>query len=117
MRTAALLGVCVTAAVVVLGFTMLGRSPAAHAARPALHLVGKGPLTVRGEHFRSGERVRVSTAGRAARAKANGNGVFVVTIRGATRCDAVRVLARGSAGSYAVVKVLPLPACAAARSS
>jgi len=116
MRTAALVGVCVTAAVVVLGFTVLGRSPAARAARPALHLVGKGPLTVRGEHFRSRERVRVSTAGKAVRAKASAGGLFVVTIRGVTRCDAVRVLARGSAGSYAVVKLLPLPACAATRS-
>src|SRR5438094_778316 len=115
MRTGALLGVGVTAAVVVLGFTVLGRSPAARAGRPALHLVGQGPITVRGEHFRPGEPVRVRTAGRAARAKANGDGVFVVTMRGVTRCDALRVLARGSAGSYAVVKVLPLPACAATR--
>jgi hypothetical protein len=29
----------------------------------------------------------------------------------------MRVLARGSAGSYAVVKVLPAPACLPARSS
>jgi hypothetical protein len=47
---------------------------------------------------------------------AGADGSFVITIRGATRCDNIRLLARGSAGSYVVLKVLPLPACAAARS-
>ena len=51
------------------------------------------------------------------RVTADVNGSFVITIRGTTRCDNVRLLARGSAGSYVVLKVLPLPACAAARSS
>ncbi len=49
------------------------------------------------------------------RTKANGDGFFVVTIRGTDRCNSVRVLARGSAGSYAVVKMLPSPACMPAR--
>jgi hypothetical protein len=115
MRTAALLGVCVTAAVVILGFTVLGGSPA-RASGPVLHVVRYAPLTVRGEHFRPREQVRVRAAARAVRTKASADGLFVVTIRGATRCDSVRVLARGSAGSYAVVKVLPSPACQAARS-
>ncbi len=50
------------------------------------------------------------------RAKANGDGFFIVTIRGTDRCSSVRVLARGSAGSYAVVKILASPACMPARS-
>jgi hypothetical protein len=60
--------------------------------------------------------VRVTVNALAMRTKANSDGFFVVTIRGTDRCDSVRVLARGSAGSYAVVKRLPPPACAAARS-
>jgi hypothetical protein len=104
-----------SAVVVALGFTVLGGSRA-RAGRPALHVVRVAPLTVRGEHFRSREQVRVRAAGKTLRTKANGDGLFVVTIRGVTRCDSVRVLARGSAGGYAVVKVLPSPACLAARS-
>ncbi len=117
MRTTALLGICATAAVVVLGFTILsGSGSKAQAGQPALRVVGSAPLTIRGQHFRSGEQVRVTTAMKSARAKANGDGTFVVTIRGATRCDTLRVLARGSAGSYAIVKLLPQPACLPMRS-
>lgn len=120
MRTAALLGVCAAAAIIVLGFTLLGGSSKSRA-RPALHVdrnaPSTAPLTVRGEHFHSGESVRVSTGKKAVQTKANGAGLFVVTIRGATRCDTVRVLARGSAGSYAIVKMLPPPMCLPARSS
>jgi hypothetical protein len=114
MRTAALLGVCVTAAVVVLGFTIFGGS--SRAGRPSLHIVRAAPLTVRGAHFRPREHVRVRAGANAVRTSASAEGLFVVTIRGATRCDSVRVLARGSAGSYAVVKLLPPPACQPARS-
>jgi hypothetical protein len=117
MRTAALLGVCATTVAVVLGFTLLGGAGSGpNAERPTLRIVRPAPLTVRGEHFRSGEQVRVTSAMRSARAKANGDGTFVVTIPGATRCNTLRVLARGSAGSYAIVKLLPQPACLPARS-
>jgi hypothetical protein len=117
MRTAAVVGICATAAAVVLGFTLLGGPGSKPSAgRPALRIVRPAPLTVRGEHFRSGEQVRVTTAMRSARAKASGDGTFVVTIPGANRCSTLRVLARGSAGSYAIVKLLPQPACLPARS-
>ena len=117
MRTAALLGVCATAVAIVLGFTLLGGPGSEpNEARAILRIVRPAPLTVRGEHFRSGEQVRVTSAMKSARAKANGDGTFVVTIPGATRCNTLRVLARGSAGSYAIVKLLPLPACLPARS-
>ena len=111
MRIAALLGVCATVAIVVLGFTILGGGSNARASRPALKLERASPLTVRGERFRSEEQVRLSAGHRQARAKANGDGTFVVTIPGATRCDTTRVVARGSAGSYTVLKLLPSPAC------
>jgi hypothetical protein len=118
MRTAALLGVCATAAAVVLGFTILGGSGSkASGARPSIRLIHAAPLTVRGEHFRSGERVRVTAAAKSAQTKANGDGIFVVTVHGATRCETLRILARGSAGSYVIVKLLPQPACLPSRSS
>jgi hypothetical protein len=105
--------------VTVLGFTLLSGSSTSRG-RPALHVdrntPSNAPLTVRGDHFRSGESIRVSTGKKAVQTKANGAGVFVITIRGATRCDTVRVVARGSAGSYAIVKMLPPPMCLPARS-
>ena len=116
MRTAALLGVCATAAAVVLGFTILGDT-GSKAGSPSIRLVRAAPLTVRGAHFRSGERVRVTAAGKSAQTKANGDGTFVVVVRGATRCETLRILARGSAGSYAIVKLLPQPACLPARTA
>ena len=117
MRTAALLGVCATAAAVVLGFTILGESGSKKAGSPSIRLVRAAPLTVRGAHFSSGERVRVTAAGKSAQTKANGDGTFVVVVRGATRCETLRILARGSAGSYAIVKLLPQPACLPARTA
>ena len=71
---------------------------------------------MRGVHFRSHEHVRVTAGARSTSATAGGNGVFVVTIPGATRCDTTRLLARGSAGSYTVLKMLPSPMCLPARS-
>jgi hypothetical protein len=115
MRKAAVAGAAVALVAVVLGFTVLAR-PDAMAGRPALRVVRTSPFKIRGEHFRGRERVRLTAAATTVRTKANGDGVFVVTIRGATRCESVRVLARGSAGSYAVVKVLPSPACLPAHS-
>jgi hypothetical protein len=73
------------------------------------------PLTVRGRRFYARERVRLSAGARAARATARSRGTFVVTIPGTTACNTVRVVARGSAGSYAVVKLLPSPDCLPAR--
>jgi hypothetical protein len=86
------------------------------ASRPSLIVVRKAPLSVRGSDFRPGEAIRVTAGRRTVRTKANENGYFIVTIRGASRCDVARVLARGSAGSYAVVKLLPSPECLPARS-
>jgi hypothetical protein len=120
MRTAALLGVATTAVAVVLGFTLLrgpGSKPKPDAGRPAVRIIGAAPLTVRGEHFRPGEQVRVTTAMKSAQTRASRDGTFVVTIPGATRCNTLRVLGRGSAGSYAIVKLPPQPACLPARSA
>lgn len=117
MRTAALLGVCATVAVIVLGFTILsGSGSKARGGQPALRIARDAPLTVRGIHFHSGEQVRVSAAAKRVPTKAKEDGTFVVTIRGATLCDTLRIVARGSAGSYAIVRLPPQPACLPARS-
>ena len=115
MRALLLIAACVVGVALVLGFTLLGGS-SAKAAKPTLHVVGSAPIKVRGNHFRPGESVRVSNGKRSLRTRANGDGLFVVTIPGSSRCDTTRVLARGTAGSYAVVKLLPPPMCMPARS-
>ena len=116
MRKAALAGTSVVVIAIVVGFTVLGRSGTAAAAHPTLRVIHSSPLTVRGVHFRSSERVDLTAGQRTVRARASGAGTFVVTIRGVTRCDVARVLARGSAGSYVVVKMLLSPECLPARS-
>ena len=115
MRKAALAGTSVVVIAIVVGFTVLGRSGST-AAHPTLRVIRSSPLTIRGEHFRSSERVDLTAGRRTVRTRASGAGTFVVTIRGVTRCDVARVLARRSAGSYVVVKMLPSPECLPARS-
>jgi len=114
VRALLLIGACVAGFALVLGFAQFGGNPT-KAMKPSLRVIGSTPLKVRGDHFRSRESVRLTVGERTLRTNANGNGYFVVTIPGSSRCDTVRVLARGSAGSYAVVKLLPSPACLPAR--
>ena len=114
MRALLLIGACVAGVALVLGFTVFSGS-SAKAAKPSLYIVKPAPLKVRGEHFRAGETVRVTAGKRTVRTKANGNGYFVITIPGSSRCDSSRVLARGSAGSFVSVKPLPSPECLPAR--
>lgn len=116
MRASFLIGACVVGIAVVVGFTVFGGT-SAKAAKPSLRVIGSAPIKVRGNDFRPGETVRVSNGKRTLRTRADGNGLFVVTIPGSSRCDTTRVLARGTAGSYAVVKLLPPPMCMPARSS
>jgi hypothetical protein len=99
--------------VLVLGFAAFSRST--HS-KPSLRISGARPLTVQGRHFRASELVRLTTGSRNVRTKATGSGFFVISIPGADRCNTARVVARGSAGSYAIVKLLPAPMCLPARS-
>jgi hypothetical protein len=114
MRGALLIALCATATALVLGFSIFGRTDA-KAAKPSLRIVQTKPIKVRGEHFRANENVRVSAGKRAVRTRANGDGFFVITIPGSGRCSGSRLLARGSAGSFVVVKVAPSPECLPAR--
>jgi hypothetical protein len=116
MRVLVLFGACLAAIALVLGFTTF-RGGSAKAAKPTLRIMHSKPAKVRGEHFRAGEVVRVTAGKRTLATRANGDGTFVVTIPGAGRCESTRVLARGSAGSYVIVKLLPSPECLPARTS
>jgi hypothetical protein len=115
VRALLLIGACVAGVALILGFTLFGGAPA-KPARPSLRIVQSAPTKVRGEHFRVSEKVLVTAGKRVVRTKANGSGYFIVTIPGSSRCQSARVLARGSAGSYAIVKLLPSPGCLPARS-
>lgn len=116
MRRALFIAAGVAVIALVLGFTVFGRS-SARASKPSLRITRTAPFTIQGRHFHASERVRLTAGAHGARATANGDGYFVITIPGANRCDTLRIVARGSADSYAAVKLLPPPACAAARSS
>jgi hypothetical protein len=85
-------------------------------ARASVKVVKRVPLTVRGTHFRSSERVRISAAGRNWRLRATPTGTFTATLRGVHRCDSVRMVVVGDEGSRVVVKILPSPLCAPQRS-
>jgi hypothetical protein len=81
-----------------------------------LRIVDRDPLALRGEGFRPRERVRVSLSAPVSERKftrANGLGSFRVTFLevSTTRCDDVRAVASGGAGSRVMLKLLPAPAC------
>ena len=114
MRRAVLIAVGVGTIALVFGFTAFSQST--HL-KPSLRISRATPLTVQGRHFRASEVVRLTTGSRNIRTKATGSGFFVISIPGADRCNTARVVARGSAGSYAIVKLLPAPMCLPARSS
>ena len=113
MRRTLLIAAGVVAVALVLGFTAFDRST--HS-KPSLRITRAMPLRVQGRHFGASELVRLTTGSRFARAKANGSGFFVITIPGTDRCNTTRVVARGTAGSYAIMKLLPAPMCLPARS-
>jgi hypothetical protein len=83
------------------------------AAKASLHVIRQAPMTIRGQGFRALESVRVSAAGRQWRPKASARGSFVLTLRGANRCKIVRIVAVGSDGSRAILRIIPATACAA----
>ena len=116
MRALLLIGACVAGVALVLGFTLFGGSDA-RAAKPTLRIVHSKPIKVRGENFRANEGVRVTAGKQTVRTRANGDGYFVITIPDTSRCGSSRVLARGSSGSYVVVKLLPSPECLPARTT
>jgi hypothetical protein len=76
--------------------------------RPALRLTDGAPLTIRGTHFRAGERVRVtaiSLGSATRRTSAGPGGSFVMRLAiKYNRCSGLTVIARGTKGSRAAIK-------------
>ena len=105
--------VIASAAAVVLAATTLASS-AAVSARPTLLIVEVDPtVTVAGNHFRAGERVRVTlrtdVASRARWVRSSRRGSFYADIgalpQGFKQCkDTFSVVARGTTGDRAVVR-------------
>ena len=80
--------------------------------KASLQVIRQAPMTIQGRGFRSQESVRVSAAGRQWHPKAGGRGSFVLTLRGARPCRIVRIVAVGSGGSRATLRIIPARACA-----
>jgi hypothetical protein len=111
-RIATILVLLALAAAVLAGLGSAGTTQTAR-----LRLVTTSPLTVAGTGFQSRERTRVNATSEFAtetvRVIATRTGTFRVTFAelAAGRCDLVRVVATGRAGSTVVLKRLPAPAC------
>ena len=82
------------------------------ATKASLQVIRQTPLTIQGHGFHSSESVRVSAAGRQWRPRASSRGSFVVTLSGASRCRIVRIVAVGSDGSRAILRIVPARQCA-----
>jgi hypothetical protein len=100
----------------------IGASTAGGTAQEAsLRIVDRDPLTLRGENFKAREPVRIGLSAplpqrRFIRATTTGSFRATFLEISATRCDSVRAVAVGGAGSHAILKVLPAPACSTMRS-
>ena len=97
----------------------LAAPAAASGPAPALRLMALQPLRVKGIHFRSRERVRVTYLGairrtRVVRARADGSFRVGFADAAADPCSSFSILAAGSTGDRARLRHRPLPACAPA---
>jgi hypothetical protein len=99
--------------VLVLGALLAAIAPAALAAGPdpTLRLLDASPLTLRGDHFRAGERVFVTlhtTRPYARTVTARANGSFTVPFAGASlHCGRIHASARGVSGDRATYSARP----------
>jgi hypothetical protein len=102
-------------ALTAVGSARVAAGTAAHP--PRLALERTAPLTVKGQHFRAHERVRLvlhqPTGTTRRRATAGSHGRLRRVFRGVTvdRCVGLWVSATGSAGSHATVVHRALPEC------
>jgi hypothetical protein len=103
--------------VLVLGAAFAPAAVARDAAKPSLGLLTKQPLTIRGLHFKTEERVRVRVAAHGSAFSrttiATVTGSFTVRFRlSLRRCDRFSVQAFGSEGSRArLLPTMPSPDC------
>jgi hypothetical protein len=87
--------------------------PAAGSFKPVLAVAKTAPLTVRGSHFRAGERVTVEASMKRRYVRtvtASASGAFLVRFAGVALdgCTSYLLRATGSRGSVAVRKVVPM---------
>ena len=90
-----------------------------------LRVVSTSPFTVAGSGFRIREGIRITTtvgrAVRTVRTRATSLGTFRILLPGIGapqgRCDVIRVVAVGFAGTTAILKRLPSRACLVQRST
>jgi hypothetical protein len=82
-------------------------APALSAARPALRLIRRAPLEVRGTGFRPHERVTVSSGSYRVRVRTSSSGQFAAQFPFADRCSGGRVIATAR-GQRAVLYVPPV---------
>lgn len=88
----------------------------ARAAAATIQLAQRHPLVIRGTHFRDRERVRIvltATSTTRAQVVADSRGSFTARFDRVLvgRCSRLSVLAVGSSGSRATLRLLPAPAC------
>jgi hypothetical protein len=110
------------AALTAVGVLAVAQAPARTVAdAPRLALRSLDPTTVHGTSFARRERVTVTVRGlpggkQVRHRRASTRGSFTVTFpnAGAARCGGLTVRAKGNAGSRAMLKRLPLPACSPA---
>ena len=109
----------------VVSVLVLAATASARTAQPAkLHIVATSPFTVTGSGYHLRERIHVTATGRTGdedgAREGDATGTFRLLLGGlggtSSHCDLIRVVATGVAGSTAVLKRLPAPACLLQRS-
>jgi hypothetical protein len=82
--------------------------PAAAARHPSLSLVKRVPVEVRGTGFGPREMVRVSSGWAQMGVRSSARGSFAASLPVSARCSGRRVLAVGSGGQRAVLRIPPM---------
>ena len=88
--------------------TLMAGSLAVAARHPELWLVRRVPLEVRGTGFGAHEMVRVSSGPALVRVRSSARGAFVASLPLSVRCSGRRVLAVGSGGQRALLRIPPM---------
>lgn len=92
----------------VLAAALVTAVPAGATTHASLSLVRAQPLTVRGNGFVSGERVVLRIVRARVAVRATRSGRFVATFTTVDRCTAGRIVATGTAGDYAILRLPPI---------
>jgi hypothetical protein len=88
--------------------TLIVGSRAVGVRHPELSLVKRVPLEVRGTGFGAHKMVRVSSGPTRVRVRSSARGAFVASLPLSVRCSGRRVVAVGSGGRRAVLRIPPM---------